>query len=537
MVGASENMKSKILITGKLHPKAIEQFKGNDQLEVTYMPDRTFDEFKGELAKAHVLITRSETTVDRHLIDHASELKVIARAAVGVGNIDLDYATERGILVMNTPGKNTNSAAELTLGLILSMLRHIPEAQNHMKSGGWDRHLFTGIELRNKKVGLVGLGNVGKRVAQFCQGFDAEVFAYDPYISPQVFTRHHTTSVKSLEELASLVDILSVHVPKNKETTGMITHNVLKLLGPEGYFINAARGGIAREDDLLKALDDKLIAGVALDTFDNEPHPNPELVKHDKVWVTPHIGASTEEAQLAIGASVYQQVCKAVSGGVVDYHVNLPEVGVIDKPVLKSYSTLAEKLGSIAGQILDFNPNQVRLQYRGDIADLDNSIIRLSWMKGYADQVVDDYVSFVNVNKHFSRLGIDVTESKDPSFSSYKSALKVTITGKQGESLSIGGVVFEDRHLRLTLLNDFVFEVEPTGYLLLIKNIDKPGVIGDVGQFLATHNVNISSFSLSRSARGGLAMAILSVDEQLNQQQLAELKTLKNIESARAITL
>lgn len=530
-------MKSNILITGKLHPHAIEKFNGNPQLESHYMPDSKFEEFKDILSQAHVLITRSETAIDRKLIDHAPQLKVIARAAVGVGNIDLEYATEKGILVMNTPGKNTNSAAELTLGLLVGMLRHIPEAHQHMKSGGWDRHKFTGFELRSKKVGIVGLGNVGKRVAKFCLGFDADVYAYDPYISPQVFTRHQAIPVDSLEELAEKVDILTVHVPKNQETTGMISLDILQAIGKNGYFINAARGGIANEDDLIEALDKNYIAGAALDTFDNEPTPKQKLIEHQRVWVSPHIGASTEEAQLAIGESIYQQVCKAISGGVVDYHVNLPEVGVIDKPVLKSYSTLAEKLGSIVGQILDFNPNHVQLQYRGDIAELDNSIIRLSWMKGYASQVVDDYVSFVNVNKHINRLGIDINESKDPSFNSYKSALKVTIKGKQGESLSIGGVVFEERHLRLTLLDDFYFEVEPSGYFLLIKNIDKPGVIGDVGQYLAKHSINISSFSLSRSARGGIAMAILNVDEQLNHSQLTELKKLKHIESAKAITL
>lgn len=530
-------MKQNVLITGKLHPKAVASFEANPDMHTIYMPDKKFAEFKDDLATAHVLVTRSETTIDRSLIDHAPELKVIARAAVGVGNIDLNYATEKGILVMNTPGKNTNSAAELTLGLLLSMLRHIPQAHAHMKAGGWDRHRFTGVELRHKKVGIVGLGNVGQRVAQFCLGFDAEVLAYDPYISPKVFDRCGVRQVSSLEDLADRVDILSVHVPKNTETTGMISLDILRRIGKDGYFVNAARGGIASESDLLRALNDGLIAGVALDTFDNEPTPSAELVNHDLVWVTPHIGASTTEAQLAIGETIYAQVCKAISGGVVDYHVNLPEIGVIDKPVLKAYSTLAEKLGSIVGQILDFNPVHVSLQYRGDIAGLDNSIIRLSWMKGYASHVVDDYVSFVNISKHFENLGIEISESPDPGFTSYKSALKVTVRGRNNERLCIGGVVFEDRHLRLTLLDEFYFEVEPTGYLLVVQNQDKPGVIGDIGQYLAGQNVNISSFTLSRNVQGGEAMAICSIDEKLTSQQIRELKEINNILTAKAVTL
>jgi D-3-phosphoglycerate dehydrogenase len=530
-------MATTILITGKLHESAIEKFEGNPNFRLRYMPDSKFDEFKSELAAAQVLVTRSETTIDRNLIDHAPELKVIARAAVGVGNIDLDYATEKGILVMNTPGKNTNSAAELTLGLMLGMFRHLPEAHGHMKNGGWDRHWFTGRELRGKKVGLVGLGNVGHRVAKFCNGFDAEVYAYDPYISPQVFQRHQVKAVRTLKELAEKVDILSVHVPKNSETTGMVTKEILTALGPEGYFINAARGGIAKESDLLESLNQHLIAGAALDTFDNEPDPMPDLVKHKNVWCAPHIGASTTEAQIAIGSTVYEQVCKAVEGAVVDFHVNLPEVGVIEKPILKSYSVLAEKLGSIVGQILDFNPQEIQFQYRGDIAELDNSVTRLSWMKGYASHVLDEYVSFVNVTKHFERMGIELTETPDPAFTSYKSALKVTVKGRNGDVLTIGGVVFEERHLRVTLVNDYYFEVEPTGSMLFIKNIDVPGVIGDIGQFLAKSGINISSFNLSRNTRGEKAMALLSIDDTLSADQVRELQNIRNIVSAKAITL
>ncbi|SMF13466.1 phosphoglycerate dehydrogenase [Pseudobacteriovorax antillogorgiicola] len=530
-------MANVILITGKLHPEAIEAFQKDSSLELIYKPDCKFDQFKTDLARAQVLVTRSETAIDRHLIDHAPELKIVARAAVGVGNIDLDYATEKGILVMNTPGKNTNSAAELTLGLILGMLRHIPESHNHMKQGGWDRHRFTGRELRGKKVGIVGLGNVGHRVAKFCRGFDAEVFAYDPYISPAVFQKNSVEQVKNLQELARRVDILTVHVPKNKETTGMVDGEVLGALGPEGYFVNAARGGVADEQELLKAIQEGVIAGAALDTFDNEPDPLGELVRHEKVWVSPHIGASTLEAQLAIGKTVVEQVKKALEGAVVDYHVNLPDIGVIDSPVIKSYSTLAEKLGSMVGQIIDFNPSHVRFKYRGDIAEMDNSLIKLSFMKGYASQVVDGFVSFVNASNEFDKLGIQCDEDADPDFSSYRSALKVQITGTGNQSLTIGGVVFENRHLRLTLVDDFYFEVEPRGHMILVENEDKPGVIGDIGHRLAGANINISSFNLARNTQGGKAMALLGIDSSLSLPQLKDIKAIKYVTKVKAIRL
>lgn len=530
-------MRTKVLVTGALHPIAIEGFKKLTDIELIYKPDVAFEQLKGDLRDTHVLVSRSETDVDRRLIDAAPQLKIVARAAVGVGNIDLEYATEKGILVMNTPGKNTNSAAELSLGLMLAMLRRIPEAQNTVKAGGWDRHRFSGYELRGKNIGIVGLGNVGHRVARFCQSFDAIVYAYDPYISSSVFTKNNVIPISSLEELATLADILTLHVPKNKETSGMIDRPILRALGARGYLVNAARGGIVDEKDLLWALNEGVIAGAAIDTFDQEPKPLPELVQHPQVWCTPHIGASTEEAQIAIGQTVVDQIRKALEGGVVDYHVNLPNVGVIDKQILKAYSTLAEKLGSICGQVLDFNPSVVQFQYRGDIAELDNSIIRLSWMKGFVSQVVDDYVSFVNVNKHIERMGIEVSESPDPSFSSYNSALKVIIRGAQGQQMTIGGVVFEERHLRLTLFNDFHFEVEPSGYMLFIENLDRPGVIGDVGQYLAQKQINISSFNLSRNKKGGRAMAVVSVDSPLSPEHLKALSDLPHVESAKALLL
>ena len=261
------------------------------------------------------------------------------------------------------------------------------------------------------------------------------------------------------------------------------------------------------------------------------------LVQHPKVWCSPHIGASTEEAQVAIGETVVEQVRKAVDGGVVDFHVNLPEIGVIEKPVLKAYSTLAEKLGSIAGQILDFNPNSVMFQYRGDIAELDNSIIRLSFMKGYAKHVVDGFVSFVNASKEFEKLGIQSSETTDPGFTSYRSALKVTIQGSNGQSLTLGGVVFEDKHLRLTLVNDFYFEVEPTGNMVFIENEDRPGVIGSIGVELAKANVNISSFNLSRNKQGGKAMALLGVDSDVETSQMTKMKTIEHVTNARSIRL
>lgn len=530
-------MPTNVLITGALHESAISAFKANKNLAMTYRPDCERAELLKLLPSAHVLVTRSETDVDKAVIDAATELKIIARAAVGVGNIDIDYATGKGVLVINCPGKNTNSAAELTLGLMLAMFRKIPNAHGHLKGGGWDRHRFSGRELRGKRLGIVGLGNVGHRVAKFAHGFDMEVSAYDPYISPDVFQRYGVINAGSLMDLAANVDVLTVHVPLNKETKGMVDAKVLSAMPAGGYIVNAARGGVCKESDLVAALASGHLAGVALDTFDNEPKPLPALLNHERVWCTPHIGASTEEAQVSIGKTVYEQVVKALDGGVVDYPVNLPDIGVPDNALLKAYSILAQKLGSVIGQIIDFNPKRMEIHYRGDLAGLDTKLVRVSLMKGYASHVVDQYVSFVNTVSHFEKLGIVLTETSDPDFSSYKSAIKVVVLGDRNESLSVGGIVFDGVYPRISLINDFYFEIDPSGYLILMENNDQPGVIGDVGHFLASKNINIDNFSLSRNKRGGKAMAVIRTDSNATTAQAAEMAALKNVTSVKLLSL
>lgn len=529
-------MKTKVLVTGKIHRDALTTLDSHPNISLIVKPDCSRQELHAEVADSSILITRSETAVDSELLNAAPELKVIVRAAVGVGNIDLNAATDKGILVINTPGKNTNSAAELTMGLMLAMMRKIPTAQQRVKVGGWDRHKFAGVELRNKKLGIVGLGNVGHRVAKFAHGFDMEVLAFDPYISPERFKQHRATPCKSLEELVSKVDILSMHVPLNSETRNMVGKNLIQKMKPGSYIVNAARGGVINETDLLESLASNHIEGAALDTFNNEPKPLPELIENDRVWCSPHIGASTEEAQKAIGDTVAEQVIKHLEGGVVDYPVNLPEIGIIEKPILKAYATLCEKIGSLMGQMIDFNPENVTLHYRGDIADLDNSILRLGWMKGFVGHKVADYISYVNVASHIKKMGLHVEEAPDPEFTGYKSAVKVVIDNGI-DTLTVGGVVMDERYIRISLVNDFYFEVEPSGHLIFLENHDKPGVIGHVGSELADQGVNISSFSLSRNKKGGKAMSVVVIDSALGEHGCNRLKEIDNVTALHSVHL
>lgn len=530
--------KTKILITGALHPTAVEAFRNQEHFDINYLPDLARDQLMEKIGEAHVLVTRSETNIDRQVIEKGTNLKVIGRAAVGVGNIDIPFATEKGILVINTPGKNTNSAAEMTMALLLSMFRKVPDAHQKVKSGGWDRHQFTGRELRHKRIGLVGIGHVGHRVAKFCRGFDMEVFGYDPYVGPGVFTRNNVTRVDSLMELAEKVDVLSVHVPLNKETNGMVDLDVLSRMKKGSWVVNAARGGVICETSILEMLEKGHIAGAAIDTWDNEPHPNEKLVKAEGVYVAPHVGASTEEAQRAIGETIVAQIIKAVEGGVVDYPVNLPQIGVVDNPLMKPYTVLAEKLGSFAAQVLEFNPTEVEISYRGDLAgDQDYSLIKLGFEKGYAAVAVDTYVSYVNAQRHFDALGIQIIEAQDPDFSGYRSAIKMKISGQKGETLTVGGIVFDHEYPRISLVNDFYFEVDPNGNYIIMENEDKPGVIGAVGTLLASAEINIDSFDLARNKKGGRAMAMIKIDGELLIETKRKLSGLNHVVKSHFVRL
>ena len=518
--------KYKVLITGALHPLALELLEAEQDILIDYSPDLPRSQILEKIPDYDGIITRSETPVDHELIDRATRLKVIARAAVGIANIDVDYATQKGILVLHSPGKNTNSAAELTLALLLATVRNLVPAHQRMKEGGWDRHQFSGTELMNKTIGLIGLGNVGHRVAKFCRAFDMRVLAYDPYIADEVFERHGVLK-STLKEILEEVDILSVHTPKNKETIGMIGANELKSMKDGVVIINAARGGIINENELLSALKTGKVGGVGIDTWEKEPPVNNPFATLPNVVMTPHIGASTTEAQLRIAESVASQVPKALRGEVVDFPVNMPRVQILEGDLVSSYTSLAEKMGSFASQYMRFSPSLLNLKYRGTLAKQNVALLRLCFLKGFLSQH-HETVSFVNAEQLAQRIGLRIEEEKDHHFSDYENALKCTLS-KREEEFTIGGVVFSGPHPRLTLINGFVLEMAPTGTILTIKNNDRPGIIGAIGACLGKHNVNIDQFNLGRDQKGGEAMALLRVDEDIEEDVLRELENLPNI--------
>lgn len=531
----------RILVTGNLDPEALEDLRAIPQSSVSYQPDISRPDLLAGVADYHVLLTRSGTAADRTLMDAGKSLKIIARAGVGIANIDLEYATQKGILVINAPGVNTQSAAELTLALLLAMSRKLPEAQERIKSGGWDRHLYRGMELRGKTMGLVGFGNVARRVAQLCQGFPMNVEAYDPYLAPGIFESYGVKRQGSMTELLRSCHILSVHVPLNEETTNLIDGECLKTLAQGSWVINTSRGGVVCESSLLELLSNGHLAGAAIDTWLGEPEVDSALVQHPKVYATPHIGAATMEAQRGVGKAIVVQIQKALAGEVVDHPVNIPGIHSALAHPMRAQMVLAEKIGRLAQQILEFQATSVVMAFPSSLTDDEKHLLTIAFQKGFLFGVSNEFISYANAATKFAACGISFGEAS-PERGQWQpsrddSSMAVTLMGDDKSQLLIKGVVYDKEHPRITLLNEFALEVVPDGHFIVFKNKDTPGVVAEVGGFLASKNINIDSFYLSSHNLEGQAMAMVKIDRCLSKAQLGEMKSINFIESLFAADL
>ncbi len=530
----SETPPYRVLITGKIHPIGVEALSREPDLQVDFRPDLPLDEIRAAMGPVHCLISRSETPVGRDLIDAAPYLKVIARAGVGIANIDVAYATDRGILVMNTPAKNTNSAAELTMALLLALVRKLTHAHQTLQAAGWDRHRFQGLELMHKTVGIVGLGNVGHRMARFCRGFDMRVLAYDPYIPDETFERHRAEQV-DWDTLLAESDIITVHTPKNEETTGMIGPEEIARMRPGVLLLNAARGGIINEEALLAGLTEGQVAGAGIDTWDEEPLEHNRFRELDNVVMTPHIGASTDEAQRRIAESLAEQVPQALRGGIVESPVNMPQIRMIQGNRMTAYTVLAEKLGLFAAQFVDFTPDRLRIVYRGDIAEHDCRLLRLAFLKGYLGPRID-YVSYVNAEQRARSTGLQVEDVEDPGFTDYESAIKFILAG-DGRECAFGGVVFSGPHPRITLVDGFTYEVEPEGTFLLLRCRNKLGVLAAMSSVLDKHGILITRIDFSESDSRRRTMFMFRVAQDVAEPVMEELRGLEHVRMIRKILI
>lgn len=492
---------------------------------------------QAEVSDCHGLIVRSDTRVTAALLESAPNLRVIGRAGVGVDNVDVRAATARGIVVMNAPDGNTRTTAEHTLALLLTVARKIPQANQKLKSGFWERKPFTGVELHGKTLGIIGLGRIGRVVAGYGQAFGMKVIAYDPMIAPEQLLDLEVETV-TLDELFKRSDFITVHTPLTQDTRGIIGPAAFSSMKPGVRIINCARGGLIDENALCLAIKEGKVAAVALDVFETEPPaPDNPLFALDEVVVTPHLGASTKEAQVGVAITVAEQMRDFLLSGALRGSVNVPSVSPQELRVLQPYLNLADRLGRFHAQFLDGPVTAAIIHYSGEVAELDAAPVTRAFLAG----LMRDMSARVNVVNAFliaEERGISVTASyKRSSPRDTEPDLTTTVTSAAGSHVVAGALFGNAREGRITRIDGFHVEATPEGHMLITRNSDVPGVIGRVGTCLGDHGVNISRFHLGRRERGGEAIAVIETDMPVDDETLEELRSFEQIISARLIEL
>ena len=526
----------KILVTDSLAPEGLAVFQNAKGFEVDVKIGLGPDELKKICGAYDGWVIRSGTKITAELIEAAKNLKVIGRAGVGYENIDADAATKRGIVVMNTPGGNNVTTGEHTVALMMALARHIPQAVASLKGGKWDRNKYVGVELCNKTLGVIGLGNVGRIVAERGAGLRMKVLGFDPFIAAENIARMGVEPA-TLEEIIAKSDFITVHVPLTPDTQGLINKAAFAKMKTGVRIINCARGGIVDEQDLADAIKQGKVAGAALDVYVDEPpaadHP---LIKLDQVITTPHLGASTDEAQLNVAIAVAEQMVEFLAQGVVRYAVNVPSVSPELLEVLRPYLTLGEKLGSLYTQMGNGLPKEVQVEYRGDVTQYNVAPLTLAVLKGLLTPVMESAVNYVNAPVVARERGVKIVESKGERAGDFTSS--ITVRAKNGkEDLEIEGAIFGAKYPRIVRVNGFYLEAVPEGYILILQNKDVPGVVGAVGTILGKHGINIAGMELGRSDKGGNAISFTHVDEAVSKKALDELMALPQIVSAEVVKL
>jgi len=526
----------KILVTEPLAPQGLEVLQRAPELEIEVRLGLKPAELKALIGDYDGLVVRSATKVTADLIEAAKNLKVIGRAGIGVDNVDVEAASKKGIVVMNTPGGNNVTTGEHTISLMMALARHIPQAVASLRAGEWKREKFVGVELCNKTLGVIGLGNVGRIVAERALGLRMRVFAYDPFVPAENAARMGV-ELASLDEIFRNADFITVHVPLMDETRGLINREAFSKMKTGVRIINCARGGIVDEKDLVEALKSGKVAAAALDVLvDEPPPPKHPLLQLEQVIVTPHLGASTDEAQLNVAIAVAEQIVDFLTRGVIRYAVNVPSVSPELLSVLRPYLTLGEKLGSLQVQMLSKLPREVTIEYSGEVTKYDVAPLTLAVLKGILTPVMESSVNYVNAPVVARERGINVIESKSSRASDFASSITVTAKADDQE-IEVEGAIFGSNNPRIVKINNFYLEAVPEGYILILHNRDVPGVVGAVGTLLGEKGINIAGLELGREKVGGMAISLIHVDGAVPKEALEALRRLPAIISAQLVKL
>jgi len=522
-----------VLIAEELSPAGIAQLESGFELRYADGSDRS--QLLPALADADAVIVRSATTIDAEALEHAPRLRVIARAGVGLDNVDVEAATRAGVMVVNAPTSNIVSAAEHAVALLLAAARNVPQAMASLRGGQWKRSAFTGVELQDKVVGILGLGKIGVLVAQRLAAFGMTVIAYDPYVAAARAAQLGVRLV-GLDELLAEADFISVHLPKTAETTGLLSDRQLAQVKPGVRIINAARGGIVDEAALARALADGRVAGAALDVYATEPCTDSPLFGLPNVVVTPHLGASTHEAQEKAGTQVARSVRLALAGEFVPDAVNV-QGGVVDE-MIRPGLPLAEKLGRIFTGIAGGIAARIDVEVRGEIAGLDVSVLQLAALKGVFSDIVEDAVTYVNAPLLAADRGVEVSLVTDKQSPDWRNLITLRGALPDGQVVSVGGTLTGQRQVeKLVEVNGFDMEISPAEHMVFFTYSDRPGIVGIVGQILGGEQINIAGMQVCRDSRGGHALIVLTVDSALPPAVLDQITTSIGAVYGRAVDL
>ncbi len=531
-VSGQETMK--VLVTEQIASEGLDILRAKAEVDVRLRPDP--GELVSLIGDYEALVVRSETRVTREVIEAGRKLQVIARAGVGVDNIDIDAATQRGIVVVNAPAANTIAAAEHTVALMLALARHIPQAHAHLAAGTWARSNFIGIEVRNKTLGIVGLGNVGSEVARRVQGLQMKVIAHDPFVSPE-YAHNLRVELVSLERLLRESDFITLHLPLTDASRGLIGARELSLVKPSVRIINCARGGLIDEEALCRAIEEGRVAGAALDVFSHEPPVGSPLLRNERVICTPHLGASTHEAQVSVSVEAAEQVVEVLKGRPARYAVNAPLIPPETLAFLGPFFDVASTVARVAAQLQEGQAGSIDIVYEGDIANYDVTTLKAAVIGGLLEGISEERVNVVNANMIAQRRGLKVTEHKDPACENYSSLITVSVNTSSGTTTVAGTVMRGEQHI--VRVGDYWIDVVPKrgSYFLFSDHRDRPGLIGAVGMVTGQADINISSMQVARLQARGDALMVLELDEPLRDEHIRQLLAIPDLYTAKVVKL
>ncbi|NYT19733.1 MAG: phosphoglycerate dehydrogenase [Methanosarcinales archaeon] len=522
----------KVLISDSLSEEGVSKLQ--EHFDVDVSTGLSEDELVEKIVDFDALVIRSGTQVTKRVIEAADNLKIVGRAGVGVDNIDIDAATEKGIIVVNAPEGNMLSAAEHTIAMMMSMARNIPQANASLKAKKWERKNFMGVEVNGKTLGVIGLGRIGAEVAKRAQGMEMDILAYDPFITEER-AKAMGVELTTVDDIAKRADFITVHTPLTKETRNILDAAQFDMMKSNARVINCARGGIINEEALADALKAGKIAGAAIDVFTSEPPFECPFLDLDNVIVTPHLGASTEEAQVNVAVSVAEEVVSVLNGGSARNTINIPAVKPEVMAVLAPYIGLAETLGSAVAQLLDANYDKIEIAYKGEISEKDIRAVTVAAVKGVLEVALGSAVNYVNAPALAKSRNVEVVESKSETSDEYASTISIKLF-QDSKFRSVTGAVVGNEPKIITIDAQHV-DLVPKGYMIVSNHINRPNVIGPCCMTLGANNINISGMQVGRVEVGGQTIMALNVDAEVSEEILDEIRGIDGILDATLVTL